>query len=401
MSLSPKLIMRQSQSLVMTPQLMQAIKLLQLSSMDLATYVAQEIESNPLLERAEGEPGGDVDDGERHGDDGVASSEPREGDWMEARLPETRAEIEERFDSDLGNVFPDEAPANRSGGETYTASAWSGVGTGGGEDGDNGVEAYVSADATLIEHLENQLGLTLSDPRQRMIGRGIIDSVDETGYLSEPLDVIAARLGAPIDEVEVVLRIVQTFDPIGVAARSLEECLTIQLREKNRFDPAMAALMRNLELLARRDLPALRRICGVDGEDLAEMITELRALTPKPGLAFGGSPIQPVVPDVMVRSAPDGSWLIELNAETLPRLLVNQSYYATVSRTAKNQGEKQFLAECLQTGELAHPQSRTARPHHPQGLRRDRAPAGRLPHPRRSFPQADEPPRRRRRHRHA
>ena len=278
------------------------------------------------------------------------SDEPRDGDWLETALPQSRADIEDRLDADLGNVFPDEAALHpRSGGEGYVASAWSGVGAGGEGDGDGNREAFATADETLFDHLESQLGLVIADPHRRMVGRAIIDSVDETGYLVDTLDAIAERLGAPVSEVLEVLAVVQTFDPIGVGARSLEECLTIQLRERNRFDPAMAALLKNLDLLARRDLPSLRRICGVDGEDLAEMITELRALTPKPGLAFGGPPMQSVVPDVLVRAAPDGSWLIELNAETLPRLLVNQNYYARVSRSAKNPGEKQFLAECLQT----------------------------------------------------
>jgi RNA polymerase sigma-54 factor len=353
MSLSPKLLLRQSQSLVMTPQLMQAIKLLQLSSMDLQAYIAQEIEQNPLLERAEGEPGqAEADtEGSEGGDAPVeaASSGDGEEGWLDANLPESRADIEERLDTDLGNVFQDEAPMAMGGGETYTASAWSGVGAGGDADGETSLETFASADLSLTDHLEAQLTLLTSDPVLRLVGRGIIDSIDESGYLSEPLADIAERLGAPLDQAESALALVHTMDPLGVGARSLEECLTIQLRDKDRFDPAMAALVSNLDLLARRDLPALRKICGVDGEDLADMIAEIRYLTPKPGLAFGGAPVQSVIPDVIVRAAPDGTWLIELNSETLPRVLVNQAYYAKVSRTAKNAGEKAFLAECLQT----------------------------------------------------
>jgi RNA polymerase sigma-54 factor len=364
MSLSPKLLLRQSQSLVMTPQLMQAIKLLQLSSVDLQAYIATEIEQNPLLERAEGESGpaeadgGDVGDASGDGGDGghdggdlpaLDGGEARDGDWMETRLPESRADIEERMDTDLGNVFQDDAPMAMGGGESYTASAWSGVGSGGDGESDNSLDSFANSDLSLHDYLEAQLALVTADASQRFIGRSIIDCVDETGYLIEPLSEIAARLAIPLAQAEAVLKMVHAMDPPGIGARSLEECLSIQLRERDRFDPAMAALVKHLDLLAKRDLQQLKKICGVDGEDLAEMIAEIRQLTPKPGLAFGGAPVQSVIPDVIVRASPDGTWFIELNAETLPRVLVNQTYYAKISRTAKNPGEKTFLAECLQT----------------------------------------------------
>ncbi len=348
MSLSPKLLLRQSQSLVMTPQLMQAIKLLQLSSLDLQTYIANEIEQNPLLERADTEPAG-FDGEEPPADTPAESANPAEQDWMETSLPESRADIEERLDTDLGNVFQDEAPMGMGGGESYTASAWSGVGSGGDSESENSLDAFANSALSLADHLDAQIAFLTAVPVERMIARGIIDCIDDTGYLTEPLADIAARLGVKLKQAETVLSMIHTMDPPGVGARSLEECLTIQLREKNRFDPAMEALVRHLDLLARRDLPQLRKVCGVDGEDLAEMITEIRQLTPKPGLAFGGVPVQTVIPDVLVRAAPDGTWLIELNAETLPRVLVNQTYYAKVSRTAKSSTEKAFLTECLQT----------------------------------------------------
>jgi RNA polymerase sigma-54 factor len=182
-----------------------------------------------------------------------------------------------------------------------------------------------------------------------MIGQHLIDLVDEAGYLRGDLPAVAEKLGAPLAEIEAVLVILQTFDPVGVCARDLAECLTIQLRERNRYDPAMAALVANLDLLAKRDFGVLKRVTGVDEEDLIDMVAEVRRLNPKPGLAFGGGVVQPIVPDVFVRPAPDGSWNVELNADTLPRVLVNQSYYASVSKTAKNEKEKNFLAECFQT----------------------------------------------------
>jgi len=205
------------------------------------------------------------------------------------------------------------------------------------------------AETTLADHLGDQLVLAIPDPARRMIGRHLIDLVDEAGYLTGDLEAIAERLGAPLAETESVLAILQTFDPPGVCARNLSECLTIQLKEQDRFDPAMQALVAHLDLVAKRDFSALRRICGVDDADLADMVAEIRRLNPKPGLAFGGGGVQPIVPDVFVRPAADGGWNVELNADTLPRVLVNQSYYARVSKITRSGKEKAFLADCLQT----------------------------------------------------
>jgi RNA polymerase sigma-54 factor len=173
--------------------------------------------------------------------------------------------------------------------------------------------------------------------------------VDEAGYLTGDLDTVAERLGAECRDVELVLAVLQTFDPAGVCARNLTECLAIQLKERDRYDPAMRALVEHLDLLAKRDLAGLRRICGVSDDDLADMIAEIRMLNPKPGLAFGSTTVQPIVPDVFVRSAPDGTWQVELNSDTLPKVLINQRYHAQVSKTTRNDKEKAYIADCLQT----------------------------------------------------
>jgi RNA polymerase sigma-54 factor len=187
------------------------------------------------------------------------------------------------------------------------------------------------------------------DPVRRMIGQYLIDLVDEAGYLTGDLAQVAEKLGASPAEVEAVLAILQGFEPPGICARNLTECLAIQLKERDRFDPAMQALVTHLDLLARRDIAALRKVCGVGEEDLADMIGEIRQLNPKPGLAFGTTLVQPIVPDVFVRSAPDGSFMVELNSDTLPKVLVNQTYYVQVAGTAKNDKDKSYLADCLQT----------------------------------------------------
>jgi RNA polymerase sigma-54 factor len=357
MALTQRLQMRQSQALVMTPQLMQAIKLLQLSNLDLAAYVEGELEKNPLLERTEPE-------GERG--EGTAVSEAdeamrgRDGDGpgqdgaerIDDSLETSRSAIEERLGTDLENEFPDEPgqAVQRAGADlSAPPSDWSGVGSGGREDGDYNLEAFVSSAPTLADHLAEQLVLTIADPVRRMIGQYLIDMVDEAGYLIGDLPSVAEKLGAPPGEVEAVLTIVQGFDPPGVCARNLTECIAIQLRERDRFDPAMQALVGRLDLLAKRDLASLRRLCGVGDEDLADMIAEIRALNPKPGLAFGSTTVQPIVPDVYVRPGPDGGFIVELNSDTLPKILVNQRYHAELTKGARNDSAKTYLAENLQS----------------------------------------------------
>jgi RNA polymerase sigma-54 factor len=355
MALSQRLEIRQSQALVMTPQLMQAIKLLQLSNLDLAAYVEGEIERNPLLERAneggEALEGGDSGGNEAQGD-GAAGDTPRRDDWMGEPLETSRAAIDERLDTSLDNVFPDDAPsvpARQAAGDMPAYSQWAGVGAGGREDGEYNLESFVSSEVTLADHLSAQMSLAIANPARRMIGQHLIDMVDEAGYLTGDLAGVAERLGAPLGEVEAVLGVLQTFDPSGVCARNLTECLAIQLQERNRLDPAMQTLVRHLELLARRDLVALKRVCGVDEEDLVDMIAEIRQLNPKPGHAFGSTLVQPIVPDVFVGPGPDGGYIIELNSDTLPRVLVNQTYYGEVSKTTKSDSDKTYLVDCLQT----------------------------------------------------
>jgi len=353
MALVQKLLIRQTQALVMTPQLMQAIKLLQLSHLDLASYVEGELERNPLLERpVEEEPGPGDEDGDEISAHGVtkAGGDPGEADWLDDRL-ETREVIEERLDADFNNAFPDDAPAppvQAAEAQPGAYSEWASVGPGGRSDGDANLEAFVSAEPTLADHLSAQVALSVTDPVDRMIAQYLVDMVDEAGYLVGQIGEVAEKLNTPADHVERVLARLQNLDPPGVCARNLTECLAIQLREQNRLDPAMEVLVNHLDLLARRDMAALRKLCGVDDEDLADMIAEVKRLNPKPGLAFGAAVVQPIVPDVFVRQGADGAWTVELNHDTLPKVLVNQSYYAKVSKTTKNDSEKSYLAECLQ-----------------------------------------------------
>ncbi|MEJ8476524.1 RNA polymerase factor sigma-54 [Roseibium algae] len=364
MAISTKLEMRQSQSLIMTPQLMQAIKLLQLSNLDLLSYVDAELERNPLLEKAEGEAGSvepqEMEREQPSGDDrserlettinGSSSEEPQAGDWMESQLETGSEAIATRLDTDLGNVYPDEPgvpaspdPAALKGGDSYKNTSSGAAGE------DYNLEAFVAEDKTLVQSLDDQMNLAFLDPVDKLIGGHLINSLDENGYLYLDLEDTALQLGVELERIEVVLAILQTFEPAGVFARSLAECLKLQLMDRNRFDPAMEALIENIELLAKHDYAALRRVCRVDDEDLTEMIDEIKALDPKPGSVFGASLVQPMVPDVLIRRSPDGAWAVELNTDTLPKVLVNQTYYATITKNARNEVEKEYLTDCLQT----------------------------------------------------
>jgi len=373
MALTQRLEFRQSQSLVMTPQLMQAIKLLQLSNLDLSTFVEEELERNPLLERAEGDEApvrgeGSADGGdysaaaasEAYGESGSSEGSGEAGvsetggfeagaeDWMSRELG-SRTEIEQTLDTGLENVFSEEpAEAAARNAESAVPTTYTEWGGGASNDDSYNLEAFVAAEVTLGSHLAEQLAVAETSPSRRMIGQYLIDMVDEAGYLPPDLGQAAERLGTSQAEVDAVLATLQKFDPPGICARSLSECLAIQLRELNRYDPAMRALVEHLDLLAKRDIGALRKLCGVTDEDITDMIAEIRRLDPKPGLKFGSSRLQTVVPDVYVRPGPDGGWQVELNSDTLPKVLVNQTYYAELSKTIRKDGDKSYFSDCLQ-----------------------------------------------------
>jgi RNA polymerase sigma-54 factor len=361
MALSAKLMMRQGQSLVMTPQLLQAIKLLQFSSIELASFIEEELERNPMLERVE-ESGSEPPISEARTPDGPGSDaqfsepdEPRESDWAGETLATDGAALEASLGTELSNTFDaDRSAVSPEASTTLTdaglsATSWTGaVGPPSNGEAAN-LEAYVAAKPTLHDHLLEQLALACADPVDRMIGHTLIDAVDEIGYMREDISDIAQRLGTPAARIEMVLAKIHTFEPSGVGARDLAECLAIQLRERDRYDPAMQTLIANLPLLAKREFPTLRRLCDVDDEDLADMVAEIRRLDPKPGRAYSGGPIQPVVPDVTVRAAADGGWHVELNSEVLPRLLVNQTYAAHVAKSRANDSDRSFVSQCLQT----------------------------------------------------
>jgi RNA polymerase sigma-54 factor len=324
MAVSQRLELRHSQSLVMTPQLQQAIKLLQLSNLDLRTYVEQELERNPLLERSE---------------------QPEAATEAQRDEPRARGD-EDDYDDRGGESDWDTAPDSLA---DWSAPPSGGASVGRGEEDISGLDQRLPGEISLREHLLEQARTAFEMPVELAVAEALIDSLDESGYLAGTVEELADLLGVETAVVEELRRRMLGFDPAGVFACSLAECLATQLRERNRLDPAMQALIDNLELLASRDYAKLRRLCGVDSEDFGEMLQELKALDPKPALGFGAGPVQPVIPDILMRPAPGGGFAVELNPDTLPRVLVNRRYYAEISAQARDRIEKQYLNEQLQS----------------------------------------------------
>jgi len=352
MALAASLFLRQNQSLVMTPQLMQSIQLLQMTHVELTQFIEQEIEKNPLLEVASGEDGRGAEEpfpgDEQAHVEHTGSDEGFQPDLYDNATAGSAGSAPETLDGGLDNVFPDDA-GPRGADAPELIGQWKSMP--GGEEGEGyDLDAFVASRKTLRDVLNEQIPFALTDAIDRLIAQHLVDQLDEAGYLQGSTAETALKLGKPVAEIERVLSRLQEMDPPGVFARTLSECLAIQLRALDRLDPAMAVLVDNLELLARRDFATLKKLCGVGEEDLLDMLAEIRKLDPKPGTRYETGASEAVVPDIIVRAAPDGSWQVELNPDTLPRVLVNRDYYAAVSsRTSRDSADYGFLNECLQT----------------------------------------------------
>ena len=318
MALGPRLDLRQTQSLVMTPQLQQAIKLLALSNLEIESFVADQLEANPLLEA-----------GEMRVED------------REAPAPAEEASAQT---SDEGALDIDPASLDRD----RDTGDWS-ASTGGGAMAEDlpGIEDRAGDGPTLVEHLTGQVGPAAPDARIAFVARHLIGLLDEAGYLTAELRHVAFDLGTDLECVEASLRVVQSLDPTGVGARSLSECLALQAQEADRYDPCMAALIDHLDLIAKGDIAKLKRFCGVDDEDFADMLAELRSYDPKPGLAFGGSTAAAIAPDILLTRTEEQAWRIRLNRETLPRLVVNRDYYLDLKQGAQDKASRAWLGEKL------------------------------------------------------
>ncbi len=337
MALGPRLDLRQSQSLVMTPQLQQAIKLLAASNLEIESFIAEALEANPLLDTATPEP-----------------DEPERGEVVAALPEDAPADQLIALGGGEGDAPLDLASVDRDWdtGDGTAALArdaeWGAAAAGGGDFGDApDWEQLRAAEVTLADHLGGQVGALASDPRTALNARHIIGLLDEAGYLASAIDEIADDLGVTPEEAEAALALVQSLDPSGVGARNLAECIAIQAREADRYDPCMAALIANLDLVARGEVERLKRLCRVDDEDFADMLRELRSYNPRPGLAFASSVTSTVVPDILITANNAGGWDIALNEETLPKLIVNRGYFLELNAGVSDKQSQGWLKEKL------------------------------------------------------
>ena len=329
MALGPRLDLRQSQSLVMTPQLQQAIKLLALSNLELEAYLAEALEGNPLLDTASADSDGSAGDPEF-----TPGGDP----------PTTEAaslDTDQALSADGGTA--NDLDVDLAADSFHHDSASDNVGLSGSSE-DIDFDSFAEHDGTLHDHLMAQVGERFGGIEAIVAGQ-LVALIDEAGYLRADLAELAAQLGVPLALIEEVLAGIQCFDPSGVGGRDLAECIAIQAREADRYDPAMATMIAHLDLVAKGAFPQLKRICGVDDEDLADMIRELRGYDPKPGLKFGGEGAPAVVPDLYIRQTANG-WAVEINGGTLPRLLVNRRYYTELAQGAAAKS-KAWLSEQL------------------------------------------------------
>ncbi len=348
MALGPRLDLRQSQSLVMTPQLQQAIKLLALSNLEIEAFIGEALDSNPLLEMGDGPPDGGIDQA-FEGEPDTLRRTTLESSPVDQLVSEGRAADDRPLDIDASALDRDRDTGD--GVRTDFTDSLGDFGTAGGGGEAPDIDERGAAGETLAEHLHAQIGAVTSDPALLFAARWLIDQIDEAGYLTTTLEDARTALGLPHAAMQSALGLVQSLDPTGVGARNLSECIALQAREADRYDPCMARLIDNLELLARGEIARLKRLCQVDDEDFADMLRELRSYDPKPGLRFGSGPAEAVVPDILVEAVigEDGvpGWDIALNPATLPRLVVNRRYYVEMRHACVAKDAKAWLGERL------------------------------------------------------
>ncbi len=343
MALSTRLGIKQSQNLVMTPQLMQSIKLLQYNHLELSAFVEAELEKNPLLERVS--PDENVKN-----DDLPQGSEKNSADQLtgDEAIDFDANSIAGSLDSDSESLFPEQTSlADAGNGNDLTLNSSSGNSLGS-SDNDFSVEMMEDIDITLANHLRQQLGHFDLTPIQSHICLHLIDLLDDAGYITVENADICLQLNAEEADVNIAIDAIQNMEPSGIGARNLRECLALQLRDKNRLDPWTELVLDNLDLIAQHNLAKLRKVTMISEEDILDIIKDIKSLDPKPGLAFGFTPTQTAIPDVYITKNAQGEWRVELNTQSLPNVLVNEKYYAEIKSLATKEDDKVFLNEKLQ-----------------------------------------------------
>ncbi|OFW88123.1 MAG: RNA polymerase sigma-54 factor [Alphaproteobacteria bacterium RIFCSPHIGHO2_02_FULL_46_13] len=322
--LTQTLSFKQQQNLVMTPQMQQAVKLLQMNNIELQAFLEEEMVQNPLLEKQETES----ESGETE-----ATEDTDQSSDNDDSPPETVHE-DAHEDFDAGNKMAD-------------------VGAGGNSNFTDDLpdfEDRLVRQKTLREHLNEQLHIDADTLLEKSIGTLLIDRLDESGYLRDDAVTLATQIGCSETTIESVLLRLKKFDPTGVFAHDLAECLALQLEEQGELTESFKVLLQNLPLLAQHDYKKLAKVCNVDEDELSEMTALLRTLNPRPSSRFDHVVAQTAIPDVLMKALPKnigGGWRVELNTDTLPRVLVNQQYYTDVSARTKDKGEREYLTTQL------------------------------------------------------
>ena len=332
MRIGPSLLLASRQTLAMTPQLQQAIKLLQFSHLELAAFIQQELEKNPLLSE------GASDDGPIAEPETPVLDAPADTAEALAAAAPALAEADDRWTREH---------ADRGGDATAsTVGQREGV--------PDALDFVAGRPRSLAVYVLEQIDLLFAGAAERRIALKLAEGLDEAGYCRLDVASVTEATGASVSAVETVWARLRQIEPAGLFARSVAECLAAQLAERDRLDPAMKALLDNLDLVAAGELGQLRRRCGVDDEDLRDMLSELRTLDPRPGQAFDFEPIQPVAPDLYLSVAKDpdtgeDGWFIELNTDALPKVLVDRNYHATLMKGARAKPDRAFVAERFQS----------------------------------------------------
>lgn len=351
MALRPQLQQKQSQSLVMTPKLAQSIKLLQYGHAELLEFLQEEVMKNPLLEL-------DTQDGAQERGESASPEKPEKqsadtsgdlGDVVTTEMTLATGDHVNDMDASLENVYDSgTAGAEKQDDHKNAGSSASGeTGPRHNSEDDFDFISQIGAGQSLAQNLEFQIATLCKEPVLRQVAIYLAHNLDEDGYFRDNLKDVAEQLGIQIELVFDALAIVQSLEPAGIGARNLAECLTLQLKDRDRFDPAMQVFVENLHLLAKREFETLKKLCGVSTEDFNDMIREIKSLDPKPAHAHEPMVSETVVPDVLITQKSDGSWAIDLNPETLPRVLVNKDYHAELSKSVHSEDGKEFITECL------------------------------------------------------
>jgi RNA polymerase sigma-54 factor len=336
MRIGPSLIMASRQTLAMTPQLQQAIKLLQFSHLELAAFIQQELEKNPLLQENNNSDDGPIQEAEAPIAASTADTVDT-ADTLAAAAP-ALAEADDRWTREHADRGGD-ATAGKAGQR---------------DDVPDALDFVANRPRSLAVYVLEQIDLIFSTVEDKRIALKLAEGLDEAGYCRLDAPSVAQAVGVGIDVIERIWARLRQIEPAGLFSRTLAECLGAQLAERNRLDPAMKALLENLDFVAAGELGQLRRRCGVDDEDLREMLSELRTLDPRPGQAFDFEQIQPVQPDLYLTVAKDADtgeegWYIELNTDALPKVLVDRNYHATLMKGTRAKPDRDFVAERFQS----------------------------------------------------